>query len=277
MQPPQRPAENVMTYPTYEERYCAFIDILGFGELIEQLDNGAIALQALRDLLSKVHNPPPANASMLARSDFRAQSISDAVALSAAPNPPGLGAIIHSVSQLAVDLLRQGFLIRGALVKDLLYHDDKTVLGKALLRAYRLESSVVRYPRVMVTREVANDIRSIDEKTYSQLLRRSEDGPMFVHVLRAIEIAALPAKLGTADFRRLRIDNAKFYGKLLPYAGIADQLQRRFDEATDNPNHFEKVKWFANYWNEETKRWDIEGFKRVTGPGLDPKPAVWGP
>ena len=198
------------------------------------------------------------------------------MALSAATNAAGLGAIIHSVNQLAVDLLTQGFFIRGALVKDWLYHDDKMVFGSALVRAYRLESTVVRYPRVMVTREVADDVRGIDEKTFNQLLRRADDGPVFVHVLRAIEIAALPTVLGTQEARRLPIDNAKFAGKLTQFACIADQLQRRFDEATDNPKHFEKIKWFANYWNETIAVWDIEGFKRVAGPGVDQKPATWG-
>jgi hypothetical protein len=170
----------------------------------------------------------------------------------------------------------QGFFIRGALVKDRLYHDEKMVFGNALVRAYRLETTVVRYPRVMVTREVMDDIRGVDEKTSKQLLRRSDDGPMYVHVLRAIEIAALPSVLGKKEMRRLRIDNPKFAGKLTQYACIADQLQRRFDEATDNPNHFEKVKWVANYWNETISEWEIEGFKRVTGPGVDRKPAYWG-
>jgi hypothetical protein len=264
-----------MQDPTYERRYCAFVDILGFKELIDKLDDGAIPLLSLRDLLSKVHNPPPTNAAALPTSDFRAQSISDAVALSAAPNPAGLGAIIHTVNQLAVELLKQGFFIRGAIVKDLLYHDDKTVFGRALLHAYALENSIVRYPRVMATREVVDDVRSIDEKTYKQLFRRSEDGPVFVHLLRAIEIAALPIELGTQSALHLRIDDAKFNGKLLPYAGIAGRLQRRFDEATDNPSHFEKVKWFGNYWNETIAGWSIAGLERVTGPGLD-KSAAWG-
>jgi hypothetical protein len=179
------------------------------------------------------------------------------VALSAAVVPSGLGAIIHSINQLAVDLLKQGYFIRGALVKDTLYHDDKTVFGKALLRAYSLESTIVRYPRVMVTREVVEDIRSIDDTTYEQLLRRSEDGPMFIHVLRAIEMAVLPLRLGSEQTVHRRIDNTIFGGRLLPYGDISNQLQRRFDEATDNPRHFEKVKWFANYWNDHVRRWDI--------------------
>jgi hypothetical protein len=261
----------------YEERYCAFIDILGFRGLIDRLNEGATPLQALRELLSKVHNPPQANVSALPRSDFRAQSISDAVAFSAACNAAGLGAVIHSVNRLAVDLLQQGFLIRGAIVKDLLYHDEKTVFGQALVRAYQLESTVVRFPRVMVTREVGDDLRAIDDgKSFEQLLRRSDDGPMFVHVLRAIEMAVLPLQLGRGDTVHSKIDSPKFGGKLIPFGGIADQIQRRFDEATDNPKHFEKVKWFANYWNDTVMRWDIYGLERVKGPGLDPKPAVWG-
>jgi hypothetical protein len=89
-------------------------------------------------------------------------------------------------------------------------------------------------------------------------------------------MAALPLELGTKESRHLRMDNQKFGSKLIRYAVIADQLQRRFDEATDNPNHFEKVRWFANYWNETIENWAIEGFERVTGPGLDREPSAWG-
>ena len=37
---------------------------------------------------------------------------------------------------------------------------------------------------------------------------------MFVHVLRAIEMSALPFKLGTQDTVHAKIDDAKFGGKL---------------------------------------------------------------
>jgi hypothetical protein len=247
----------------YEQRYCAYIDILGFRELVTRLEDGATPIESLRELLEKVHNPPATNAGGIVQADFRAQSISDAVALSSAPNVAGLGAIIHSINQLAVDLLAQGFFIRGALVKGKLYHDDKIVLGKALVRAYDLESKTARYPRVMVTREVVDDLRAVSDSEVDVLLRRADDGPMFVHVLRAIEIAALPFKLGHNETQHLGYDDPKFGGKLRPYAGIAHQIQRRFDEATDNPNHFEKVKWFANYWNEHVRKWDITGLQKI--------------
>jgi hypothetical protein len=71
----------------YEPRYCAFVDILGFGELIEKLGRGQTPFASLQELLEKIHNPLPTNASALQQSDFRAQSISDAVALSGEAAP----------------------------------------------------------------------------------------------------------------------------------------------------------------------------------------------
>jgi hypothetical protein len=196
------------------------------------------------------------------------------VAISAAANVKGIASIIHSINRLAVELLAQGFFIRGAIVKHHLYHDDKMVFGNALIQAYRIETSVVRFPRVMVTRSVVQDITAIDDKTASVLLRRSDDGPMFVHVLRAIEMEMLAVDYGKGK-PRLRFDDQKFGGKLDRYVVIAERIQRRFDEATDNPNHFEKAKWFANYWNDTIQEWNIEGFKRITGPGLDLRYATW--
>jgi hypothetical protein len=37
--------------------------------------------------------------------------------------------------------------------------------------------------------------------------------------------------------------------RIAEYHKPRQQIQRRFDEATDEPQHFEKVQWFARYWN----------------------------
>ena len=28
-------------------------------------------------------------------------------------------------------------------------------------------------------------------------------------------------------------------------------IQKRFNEASDNPDHFQKVAWFVGYWNSQ--------------------------
>jgi hypothetical protein len=114
-----------MPYPRagYIDRYCAFIDILGFRGLVQNLGDDFSRFDALRTLLHKIHSP--ANpATKRWDIDFRAQSISDAVAISTLANNTGLIHLFVAVENLAVELLKAGYLIRGALVKGKLYHDD---------------------------------------------------------------------------------------------------------------------------------------------------------
>ena len=67
--------------PKYEERYCAFVDILGFRGLIAGLGDGSVQLDTIRKLLSQIHQPHDPRFIGLGDNDFQAQSISDAVAI----------------------------------------------------------------------------------------------------------------------------------------------------------------------------------------------------
>jgi len=48
---------------------------------------------------------------------------------------------------------------------------------------------------------------------------------------------------------------------------IRNHIQRRLDEAVDEPSHFEKVHWFAEYWNDVFH--GVGDLKRIEGPGLE--------
>lgn len=134
-------------YPKFEERYCAFVDILGFRQLIDRLDRNQIKFQLVRKLLRTIQGPSQDRPYLFDRADFRAQSISDAIALSAKPKIEGLWQLLYSLDKLSFELLDEGYFVRGAIVKGKLYHDDQIVFGSALVRAYELESTVVNFPR----------------------------------------------------------------------------------------------------------------------------------
>jgi hypothetical protein len=243
----------------YSERYCAFVDILGFSELIARLTPGDGTFAQVRDLLRVVHKPPGHD--LVARfqdSDFKAQSISDAVCISAASTAAGLGHLAYSVQELGLSLLAQGFLIRGAIVKGPLYHDENAVFGDALVRAYHLETEVARYPRVIVTTSVAQDAkRFAEERNYNPVLERGidqgADGPYFLNLFLKLYIMMR----ASAAERSTYIDLCNL---------IAANLQRRFDESFDNPNHFEKLQWLANYWNSQMR--EFAEIHKITGPGI---------
>jgi hypothetical protein len=222
---PTAPAKS----PRYRERYCAFLDILGFRELVDELGKDEVNFNFIQAMLNDVHNPPN-DPAIAKRVDFRTQSISDAVAISTKVNPFGLLEIINAVERLTIDMLNRGYFVRGALVRGLLYHDDKMVFGEALIRAYQLESQIVKYPRVMLTSQAADEFIDCCRKETIPFqnvhrIRCAADGPWHIHVLRDGAIAERQIEL-------LRV-----------------QLERKLLEAVDNPAHFEKVKWFVDYWN----------------------------
>lgn len=78
------------------------------------------------------------------------------------------------------------------------------VFGEALIRAYELENNVVRFPRVMVTRDVMQDIDESNSglfagqpNIYRPHIEQADDGPHYVHVLRMVQSTV--AKLQTEN------------------------------------------------------------------------------
>jgi hypothetical protein len=255
--------------PKYKERYCAFVDILGFRQLIDRLDRDEIKFQLVRNLLQTIHAPAQNRLYLFEQSDFRAQSISDAIALSAKPKIEGLWQLLHSLETLSLELLEQGYFVRGAVVRGRLYHDEQIVFGSALVRAYELESAIAKFPRIMVTSDVGRDVSlfqrfgGIWENEFRDRIRQATDGPLFLHFLRKMQqrfegalVSRPRTNFGTArEFRA--------------YREMRDLIQLRLRQAIDNPNHFEKIKWFASYWNECVPK-RATGFEPITSAELIP-------
>lgn len=243
----------------YQERYVAFVDILGFRNLIAELDQDPTLLDKFRKLLSDVHRPPESLRDFFKDSDLKSSSISDAVALSAPITPQGLNHIFAAVEHLTIKLMLLGYFARGAIAKGRLFHDDNVVLGSGLVRAYSFESSVAVYPRVMLPIEIVKDVKRFQSENsmrpeYANCVRRSEDGPHFLHVLRYYE-------------RIKQFEGDERAKQLTTLVQIRDLIEQRLDEAVDSPAHYKKVRWFANYWNDVF--YGVDGLKRIEAPGLE--------
>jgi hypothetical protein len=266
--------DEYMPAGQYDERYFAYVDILGFQGLIERLKQGDTQFRTLWHLLKQVHAPHKFLSNPYPDSQFRAQSISDAVAISSAPTAEGLLHIFAAIESMAVGLLFEGFFIRGAIVKGSLYHDDNTVFGEALVRAYLLERDVVRYPRIMITRDVTLDLYKYSHSDATlrakldNYVHESDDGPSFLNVLRRASSEVAEALKANPDVDFEEDEELAYYGE------VRNRIQNRFIASKDNPRHFEKVQWFAKYWNKNVLAG--RGLSRISGPGLSPEPAVWG-
>lgn len=243
----------------YPIRYVAFLDIIGFRGLISLLDGDPSQVSFVRKLLHNVHRPKVEDfQDIFIDSDLRGQSISDAVAISANPTAAGLGHMLVAIQILAIELMEMGFFLRGAVVKGRLYHDAEMVFGDGLVQAYRFESTIARYPRIMIPKRVGLEIEEFLKQgtfkgIFSDAIRESDDGPLYLHVLGRFE-----------EIKELKDDKRKrLLARLIK---IRDRIEGRLREAVDEPAHFEKVRWFAAYWNDVF--YGVEGLSKINGPGL---------
>jgi hypothetical protein len=236
-----------MAGAAYSERYCAFIDILGFSGLIRDLEHGKVSVEEIYKVLSAFHTP--SNPARPQDADLRYQSISDAVALSAAPNAAGLNAICKAAEELSRRLLRAGYFTRGGLTKGSLYHNRSMVFGPALVDAYRLESQIAKFPRIVIPRAVAMDGNVYAQQGthwknyFEDRFLQSKDGPFHLHILR--DVSRISFKVAT----RVSEPSGNDESALIIARQMRTAIQKRFDEASDNPDHFQKIAWFVEYWN----------------------------
>ena len=229
---------------TYEDRYCAFLDILGFSDMLRTIHDG-VPYEQTRYLLQVIHlrthwSRPPSDEEILA-TDFRAQSISDAVAISTKATGRGLLQILDAIEAMSFECLRFGYFIRGGISKGPLYHDDQIVFGDALVQAHYLESQIARYPRVIIPSVLATKYDFAEP--FENRLIYSDDGPMFVHMLRRLKHAPLDDFVNDYGIT----PNKPIFSD---YGLIRRKIQDCYHRAIDDPRIFEKVKWFAAYWNK---------------------------
>jgi hypothetical protein len=217
----------------YSIRYVAFVDILGFSEIVVR--NAEPDRVKQRNALVKLlHKAGDRGVDQIFGIDFRYQQFSDSIIMSESPTGGGLSNLLDAVSDLTGELLSKGLLIRGGIAKGALHHDDKLVFGPAFLDAYRIESTIAEFPRVVLSSEVYKDaLGSIrDEDPFGQiksLIKLADDGPAFVHVLADL----LKEKPRRKDWH-----------------SIGPMIVRLLRDAMHDPRRYKKLKWLAIYWNE---------------------------
>ena len=245
----------------YEERYCAFVDILGFSELVTGLRSGLTDFDAIRAALKKIREPHDSRYVGTGDTGFQANSISDAVAFSTLPTPRGLSVLLAKLKALSVALLHQGFFTRGAVCRGLLHQDEHMVFGEALVKAYALESTVAKYPRIVITKDVVEDAFLSDmSKDDLAHFKKAKDGPHYLHVLWTLQMMLEvrkenPAHEGIAN-------DWEFFDV------IQSKIEMNFDDTMDTPRRFKKARWFANYWNETVDPVTTNRVMHIERPGL---------
>jgi hypothetical protein len=155
---------------TYEERYCLFLDILGFQSHVNETvrpqkgSKNIMTFSKLKAALNQISEGVHYRDSVVVSGTLRSTSrkvtqFSDSVIVSYLKNEPhstGVTSILMDVHNLQLVLAQRGILLRGAITSGALHHDKELVFGPALNEAVALER-LANYPRVILDGEILDE------------------------------------------------------------------------------------------------------------------------
>ncbi len=153
-------------------RYFAFLDLLGYKELIKNdLSNGQ---EQLKHKLTDSFN----GLAQINEADISLKAISDSIFVSL--NNEALGFIYFAsiLQQLQISFLKNGLLLRGGVAYERHFENSKVTYSMVLVEAYKLESEKAVFPRILIHPAIIEKLKNegkFDEVIASKLIVKHAD------------------------------------------------------------------------------------------------------
>lgn len=170
---------------TYERRLILFLDFLGFREIVAETTADPAALGRLIAALSSIGRT-------VEYSSFESERVtqfSDSLVVSYRVDElSGVFWLLDAMAMTVIDLAGRGYLLRGAVTIGDLFHDERHVVGPAMVAAYEMESQRADVPRVIVDPAVLQIARAHrgefhtpddEEKYVRSFIALDDDGEYF--------------------------------------------------------------------------------------------------
>ena len=142
--------------PQLQDKFVAFVDILGFQSKVESLDTPeGLRLPDLLEYCSKLsqelhtkeianHGPIicPESQYISRNLDYEATQVSDCTVISVEVSPAGIINLMQHVSACVYGLMTKGIMVRGYVTKGALYHKGNQIVGTGYQNAFEMEKHV---------------------------------------------------------------------------------------------------------------------------------------
>jgi len=119
-----------------------------------------------------------------------------------------IAALFNSVANIYNEILRYGYLMRGAIVEGEFFHNDIIIYGKGLVEAVYLEENEANVPRILVRTKVT--------EPYSYYLMQDKDNEFFLNVFHLCDIFDdVTFKFNLLEMLKRHKDNEKIKTKIM--------------------------------------------------------------
>lgn len=168
----------------YENRFVAFLDILGFKNMVYDSISDPYKLQKIDMALNYIRNIQLENYKFDNTDMGKQVSVfSDSIVISYKVEPGAGFFVLLDLVHICIDLLSSGILVRGGVTVGGLVHEINKCYGPAMIEAYKLESQMACYPRIIITPAVIENGLFYRINTYEQeseyindLVQEAENG-----------------------------------------------------------------------------------------------------
>jgi hypothetical protein len=155
---------------SYERRVVVFYDILGWRNHIAKAGSNSEKIGKLRRLILQFNRTIKLRGNL----EIRASTFSDNVVISQKVSEK-TQMLLQQMALFEVAGALNGYLLRGGITVGDIHHDEESVFGPGLNRAYELESKIAHFPRFILDSAVG------DEYGYLGDLPTTEDGVRFLN------------------------------------------------------------------------------------------------
>jgi len=226
----------------YEYRLVAFIDLLGFKELVSTFGAQPFAFKCTLNILKALDAQKQMVYGFPKELDVQMEYtvFSDSIVLSSRIPQDPVNTSLFQVAFACGLLLRSGIFARGAIVDGYLYHKSNLILGQGMVDAYTQEITNAIYPRIIVSPNIIDryfkEIQTspLKEKIQSwsnTLIRKDADRIYYLDILQSI-----PSTLFKDGFIPFLETTQKT---------VIDKLK----EFKGDEKAFQKYEWFRKYYN----------------------------
>ena len=248
----------------YEERLVAFIDILGFKEIVKQSEKDPSKVELIYSVLNYLKNweisknwdlklveiEEDAQKRGLENFDIRGKtnstSFSDSIVVSVKVDNnvnEMTSTLIVNLANIGAILFEQGILFRGGLtIGNIIHNENGTVFGQGLIDAYKLESSSAKYPRIILSDKLISKLNypittKRDRYPYYQYIDRFEDGCVGFHQMQYYQVMESWEEM-TTEKLTTSLDK------------IRKVIIKGLDDSFEKPDVFEKYKWLKEQYHK---------------------------